>query len=490
LVPNFPASHVLAAPVPANPPRPAGNQNASPRAEELRWQHDRANSARKIGALCAAGLIFIRFSAIHETIATIIGINIFLLYLLAIPAGFSWIISGGFRRTFPSRSPMVFWAAFTMWMLVSTPFSFWIGGAVGTDLLYLKTVLPLALLVAGLPLTWDECRRVAYAIAAAAPVIIITARLFVNQGQQAVGRIATSMQGTISNSNDIAGMLVVTLPFVLFIVIRPGTRAWIRIAAGVVIIAGLYTALGTASRGALVGLFATLLFIFVRSNNRGRIILLTAGGMALVVLFAVLPDRTVERLFSFGNAPPSDDVSAEAAMSQESRKYVLRRSIEFTVTHPVFGVGPGNFMFYDDYDNHEKGMGKGSWHVPHIAYTQVSAECGVPALIFYVIAIVITFRSVGKVHRLCRRHRELKDISDLAFCFVVALFGFCVTIFFLPFGYHAYLPMLGGFSVCLTAVARRELKIRGLWAERVMTRNPAVALAGAPTPRSFRMTRV
>jgi O-antigen ligase len=432
---------------------------------------------RKIGALCAAGLIFIRFSAIHETIANIIGINIYLLYVLALPAAVAWFISGGFRRTFPPRSPMVFWAAFTAWMLVSTPFSFWIGGSAGVVLTYLRTVLPLALLVAGLPLTWEECRRVAYGIAAAAPVIIVTARLFGSELQGASGRIATDMRGTISNANDIAGMLLVTLPFVLFIVIRPGTRAWIRIAGGLVIIAGLYTLLGTASRGALVGLAATILIILVRSTTRGRIALLIAGGMGLFILFAVLPDRTVERLFSFGNA--TDNVSAEAAMSQESRKYVLRRSIEFTVTHPVFGLGPGNFMYYDDTDNREKGLGKGSWHVPHIAYTQISAECGVPALIFYMIAIVTTFRGVGRVHKLCRRHPELKDLSDLAFCFVVALFGFCVTILFLPFGYHAYLPMLGGFSVCLTAVARRELKIRGLWPERAMIRNPAVALAAA-----------
>jgi hypothetical protein len=428
---------------------------------------------RKIGALCAVGLIFLRFSAIHETIAVIIGINLYLLYLLAVPGGLAWMISGGFRRTFPSRSPMVFWAAFTLWMLISTPFAFWIGGSVATDLFYLKTVLPLALMVAGLPLTWEECRRVAYGIAAAAPAIIITARLLIREGLGAADRIAADMHGTISNSNDIAAMLLVTLPFVLFIAIRPGTRAWMKIAAGALIVAGLYTILGTASRGAMVGLFATILFILVRSNNRWRVTLLTAGGVTLLVLFAVLPDATVERLFTFRTV--SDNVSKEAIESQESRMYVLRRSIEFTVIRPVFGVGPGNFMYYDDHDNREKGLGKGSWHAPHIAYTEISSECGVPALIFYVLAIVTSFRDVAKVYRLCRRHPELKEISDLAFCFIVALFGFCVTILFLPFGYHAYLPMLGGFSVCLTAAARRELKIRGLWPERVMTRN----LAGA-----------
>jgi hypothetical protein len=483
LVSNIPATHVPACPGAAALPAAATHIPAVD-IEEVRWQHERKDRIRKVGSLCAAALIFLRFSAIHETITNVLGFNTYLIYLFALPGGLAWLISRGFRRTFPTRSPMLYWAAFMGWMLVSTPFSFWRGEAVAVDLVYLKTVLPLAILVAGLPLTFVECRRVAYGIALAVPVIIITARLFVDERLEATGRIATDIKGTISNSNDIAGMLVVTLPFVLFIVIRPGTRAWIRFVAIAVVGAGLFTILHTASRGAMLGLFASILMILVLSNNKQRVAALAAGGLAIPIAFASLPEATVQRLFSF--RADSENVSQEALESQETRVFLLKRSLEFTVSHPVFGVGPGNFMDYEDNDSREQGMRKGSWHVPHNAYTQVSAECGIPALIFYLLAILGTIRSVARVHKLCRKHPQLKDISDLAFCFIVALSGFCVAIFFLPFSYHAYLPMLGGFSVCLTAAARRELKQRGLWAEPGLTRNPGLAgpVRGATTAPS------
>jgi O-antigen ligase len=475
LLPNFRALGASARTVPTTP-AVTGDRNASSHAEEARWQSDRRNALRKIGAFCAAALIFIRFSAIHETITHVLGINTYLIYLFALPGGLAWILSGGIRRTFASRSPVLFWAAFTGWMLMSTPLSFWKAAAVAEDLVYLRTVLPLALLVAGLPLAWEECRRVAYGIALAVPVIIITARLLAKESLAAAGRVAIDLGGTISNPNDIAGILVVTLPFVLFIVIRPGTPAWLRIVAGLLIVAGLITLLRTASRGGMLGLFAALLMILVRASSRQRIALLAAGGLALPVAFAALPESTAQRLFSFRAG--SEDVSEEALDSQKVRVFLLKRSLEFTVTHPVFGVGPGNFVYYEDSDSRAHGLKKGNWHVPHNAFTQVSSECGIPGIVFYVVAIGLTFRGVGRVHKLCRRHRELKEISDLAFCFSVALSGFCVAVFFLPFGYHAYLPMLGGFSVCLTSVAQRELKLRGLWAEPGAQRNAAAALAG------------
>lgn len=476
MVPSSP----LRIPVPSAPgdtSNAADNRNAPATAEEIRFQRNRANGIRKLGAWCAAALIFVRFSAIHETIAHFLGHDIYLLYLLAIPGALAWVLSGAFRRTFPPGSSMRYWLVFTGLMLLATPFSFWIGGSVGIDLVYLKTVLPSAILVAGLPLTWQECRRVAYAIALAAVVIIISARLFVDETARYAGRTALEMQGTISNPNDLAGILVVTLPFVLFIIIRPGTPAWIRIAAGLVIIAGLYTLLHTASRGALLGLGASLIMLLVRATTRQRLVFLAAGSVALIVMFAVLPDAIVQRLFSFREG--SENVSEEALESQRSREYLLKRSLEFTVTHPVFGVGPGNFMIYEDFDSREQGKGKGSWHVAHNTYTQVSAECGVPALMAYLAAIILNFRAVTRVYKMCRRRPELKDVRDLAFCFGVALSGFCVTLIFLPFSYHAFLPMLGGFSVSFEAAARREAQQRGLSMKPGVQRNPAPMVPGA-----------
>ena len=283
-------------------------------AEEIRWQRDRASQIRSMGAYCAAALVFIRFSATHEIITSVLHVNTFVLYIFGVPAILAWLISGGARRSFPRSSPVIFWLAFAFWMVLATPFSSWRGGSTGLVLTYLRTVTPFAVLVAGLPLTWQECRRVAYAIALAAPVILVSSRLFLDVQMEATGRVASELTGTIANSNDIAGMLVVTLPFVLFVVVKPKTMFLVRMLGAGVIAYGIYILLHTASRGAMLGLFAGMALILIRANTRQRIGLVVIGGVAVVSTFAVLPAETVQRLLTFS---ASEEASGEALASQD-----------------------------------------------------------------------------------------------------------------------------------------------------------------------------
>ena len=92
----------------------------------------------------------------------------------------------------------------------------------------------------------------------------------------------------------------------------------------------------------------------------------------------------------------------------QARLALLKASWTATLEHPFLGVGPGIFMDYQA--NSARGSGeRGMWHVTHNAYTQVSSECGLPALVFYLGALGVTMHSLRKAGK--SRDKEMALLS-------------------------------------------------------------------------------
>src|SRR5260221_7103736 len=104
----------------------------------------------------------------------------------------------------------------------------------------------------------------------------------------------------------------------------------------------------------------------------------------------------------------SDDL--EAVQSTAERNHLLKASIRFTMEHPIFGVGPGEFSDYEAAVAKTEGK-RGTWLVTHNAFTQVSSEVGVPALLFFLAAIVMSFRTFGRVQQAARAHPQLRSMA-------------------------------------------------------------------------------
>ena len=74
------------------------------------------------------------------------------------------------------------------------------------------------------------------------------------------------------------------------------------------------------------------------------------------------------------------------------------RSLEMTANHPIFGVGPGNFQTLT-----------GDWHVTHNTYTELSSECGIPALFLFLLLLWSGFRNLrSRRTNLGSAHEELQ----------------------------------------------------------------------------------
>ena len=440
--------------IPANPAGrviPANVAGFQPFSE----QADIENPARKLGYAFALAVVFVRYSLLHEVLSYYSNFNFRILYLVSIPAALCLFGSGSFvQRAFSPRAAK-YWLAFVVWLFICVPFSTWRGDSATYALTYLRTDLPILMFLAALPMTWKETRGILYTIAISGLVSVSFSRFF---GTTYAGRTGLAF-GTMANPNDYAGQLIMVLPIVLFMVLRPmrifPPLRFLLQAAGVLAISyGSYLILASGSRGALLSILACLVFAFVKARTPVRLGLLVAVPLAAAALIAVLPSSTLERLHSFSTVAKNvEDGTAESAYM---RKKLLMASLYDTMTHPLFGLGPGQF---ENFEGRTKTHNEGGFTGSHNSYTQISSETGIPGFLFYIGGTLSAFFLLQRTWKSVAKLPQAKEISLACFLVSISLLGFCVAIFFLNFGYYFYLPGYTGLIICLSASVKREVAL-------------------------------
>ena len=141
------------------------------------------------------------------------------------------------------------------------------------------------------------------------------------------------------------------------------------------------------------------------------------------------------------------------------RRYLLEKSILYTLQFPVFGVGMAQFGVYEGEHNQVVGT-HGYWHEAHNTYTQISSECGIPALVLFIAGIVSTFLLVNRVYRQARKRPECEDIRIATFCIMLAMTTYCTAITFVNFGYFFYLPAMSSLAIAVYRAAQDEFASR------------------------------
>jgi O-antigen ligase len=406
----------------------------------------------------AALLVFFRFSMLSQVMTQVTGANLRLLYLITIPALLGLVLAGGIQRSYRGR-PAYWYTAYMLWMIVDIPFSVWRGGSFTRTWEFMRTDAIMLFIIAGIAISWKECKILMGAVALGAVVNVLSARLF--SGADHYGyRVALSF-GSISDPNDYAAHLLLVLPFLLWVAMTRRNTVIRALAFGGVLF-GIKLVLGTASRGALLALAAVMLFWLWRGTARQRVVILGLAPLVAIGMYLLLPPETRSRLMAFRETTGVEtEQQREALESSKAREYVFQKSIEYMIHFPIFGVGPGQFSFYEG--THSTVLGShGYWHETHNSFTSAGSECGIPGLIFFIGGILSTFLLLNKTYNEARRHPGCEDIQTAAFCMMMAFVGFVVAISFLSFAYFFYTPAMAGFSILLYPAAREEMQNRGL----------------------------
>lgn len=249
------------------------------------------------------------------------------------------------------------------------------------------------------------------------------------EGYRATGILG----GTLEDPNDMSLFLVTVLPIAVALLL--GARGWltkIMYALCVVIMAGGIVV--TFSRGGFLALFGVILFLAYKIGRR-RPLLGATTGLALFAVLALAPGNYVGRLASIVH--PSLD---EAGSAQE-RSGLLAQSIKETIKNPIFGLGIGNFHLKTERDK-----------PTHNAYTQVSSEMGIPALVIYLMFLVTPFIALRRMEHETYNVEGYARLHALAIGLQASLVGYMIGSFFLSVAFYWFVYYLVAYAVCLRRV--------------------------------------
>ena len=432
----------------ASPP-PAAEGTAPPPRRRVTGS---SNPAEAIGVFFLLIFLFLAYSRVLDFKTASSSLHIpFIVSLLAFLAS---ILSGGVKRALTSR-PGALYLLLTIWLVIGFPFGVWRSNSLEVlRFAWSKSVL-MFVLTAGLLTTISRCRKAMLTVALA--VVVITSLCLVLRTESETGQRIWLPTGVLENSNDLAQILLIGLPFLGLALARRAANIGLRLLALVFIPLILYVIFQTGSRSAMVTLVTVALVILLNVSAANKLKMIGAMGAALLMFIAFVPGSLKERYLTlFENEGPMMSETEKAATSASQRRFVLKQSLVLTARNPLFGVGVGNFQpeaakIANEFNRHA------AWLETHNSYTQISSEAGLPALFLFCAILLYTIRSTFVLFKAAARHPELAEVSATAFCVFLGMVNFSVTILFTSVAYQAFMPTLVGISTAVILAGRQEV---------------------------------
>jgi O-antigen ligase len=416
-----------------------------------------------IALRCILVFLFFRISFLHEFIATKLKHDPHILMLLGAVSLLTAFMTGNLFLALRSRAAKL-WLAFAFWLCLATVLSSWRGGSFPVVMDFLRTAVPLLLLIPAVTETSEDLIKIVKAIGWAG---IAAIALGFSNKVMVQGRMMLTNAPSIGDSNDYAAYLIFVFPFVAYLLFAEKGSMGRKLLGFVVVPAGLYQMLSTGSRGGLVGLIAVGCAILMMGKPKVKVLLLIGAPTLALLALPFVPSRSIDRFVSLFVKSAEDKSAKESA---EARQRLLYQSISLSLAHPLFGVGPGQFMENESKIAKASG-GKGMWHETHNTYTQISSECGIPALIVYVAALASTIRNLWKLRK--TSDSLLATVDQFV---LISMFGFAICVFFLSHGYDFPILISCGLSLAIARLAP-ESKI-GAEPSRILN-NSSRVLQGA-----------
>jgi O-antigen ligase len=141
------------------------------------------------------------------------------------------------------------------------------------------------------------------------------------------------------------------------------------------------------------------------------------------IIFIVITALTVFLLYkNFQNAFENSLIGNRFEAKEDSRYSLITKAIEIGEQHPFFGVGAGNFAFF----NAERVFS-------HNAFTEVWANNGAVGLILYLMFLFEFFKNI-------RQYLRLGGQKKIAFYFGIIWAAYCIYNFFYVFYEYFFLP--------------------------------------------------
>jgi O-antigen ligase len=250
--------------------------------------------------------------------------------------------------------------------------------------------------------------------------------------------------GSVGDGNYFSTSAALIIPFV-FLMILHAKKWWRKLFFSGCLLLSLAAIMLTGSRGGTLAVATALLYVIWHSRHRARnLALIGVLTVPLVIFFPALP---VHRFLH-----PNE----RGFNTEQFRFEAWEAGLRMFETHPVFGVGLGNFkilmpMYADP--NVEIDT------IAHNTYVEYLAELGPAGLFLFVAIVFCAFRSLRKVRRRTRGTGTPSVLYLGALALESGLPGYLVGAFFLSAQYEKLLWVVIFLSICLPGMvppARNE----------------------------------
>jgi hypothetical protein len=380
------------------------------------------------------------------------------------------VLSGNLLRGLRDITGRI-WLLFIIWVCLAVPFSVWKGGSVGLLLAYVPHNWIQLYYFAAFAISVKHCRQVMFFLIAGDFLLLLDCFFF---GSMTTGRLDIPHSMFFNNANDLALQLTIAITQFMYLLYQ--RQVWKHIVACVAMLAAAVYLLKTGSRGDFLAVLILAVVCFVFAKQQQRLRFIVVGIPVLVGALLLVPSESLHRLMLIVVQPDAAAIAtaadASSMDSQAERVVLLKTSVQFALTHPLFGVGPGQFAVAMSGDMAKDGKAA-PWLGTHNSYTQVASECGIPAFVLYTSVVIITMVSTFRIYRRTVNSPALQDVNALAFCVFCGAFMYAICTLFFHIAYTGILPTIAGMSVAL-----RLSTNAALWGPAALTR-PSILSRGA-----------
>ncbi|GAB4178128.1 MAG: putative O-glycosylation ligase, exosortase A system-associated [Rhodocyclaceae bacterium] len=279
----------------------------------------------------------------------------------------------------------------------------------------------------------------------------------------------------IDGNNEIGLALCMTIPLLYFLS-QQSRRIYVRYALVAAIALTAMAALGTQSRGAMLGLGAMAVFLWLKSRRKIFVGMLIAAGV--LVLVPLMPPEWFARMSTIKTY--EQDASAMGRINAWWMAFNL-------ATERVVGGGFEAFQ-YPSFVRWAPVAN--DVHDAHSIYFEILGEHGFPGLALFLALGLSTWFTASSVLSRARKLADWKWLADLMAMTQVALVAYAATGTFLGMAYFDYLYNLVLIVVAAKVILERELAAAARPAEGAHA-GPAVpegpnARAAASAPERLR----
>ena len=339
--------------------------------------------------------------------------------VIAITTLVGFLIHFNTLQKFPLNGVTLTMLTFILWLCISPLFAF----HPENEYLYwaralkIQVMVLIALFLVG---NRDELHKLVWVLALSIGFFGIKGGLF-TIATGGSSRVWGPPGSFIEDNNHVALAITMVVPLFRYLQLQAENR-WIKRGCIAAMILCVGAALGSQSRGALLGLGAMFAFLWLKSRNKGLIGIVLI--LAVPVVFSVMPESWTSRMSTIKTY--DQDASALGRINAWWMAWNLALD--------RFPIG-GGFAIYERDVFARYAPVPEDIHAAHSIYFQVLGEHGVVGLFLFLSIFALAWICGSSILRKTRERKDLEWARDLAAMSQVSLVGYLVGGAFLSLSY-------------------------------------------------------